>query len=220
LVEPKLFAASARPESGTITESNSGGNPVDRRELLKISAMLLGGAISGSCSRALESEQDLSTAPDDGPLNDADMAKVARLSELIIPRTDTPGAIDAGVPDFIHNIVANWYEPEEAHIFLTGLRTVDEVSRDKYGAAFVDVTGDQQTAVLQQLESELPADNSILAGGAGDSPFFVKLKELTVLGYYTSEVGSKQELVYIPMPGRYEGDALFDDLGRQWTLGY
>jgi hypothetical protein len=55
------------------------------------------------------------------------------------------------------------------------------------------------------------------AGASGELPFYVKLKELTVLGYYTSELAAQSELVYLPVPGRYDGDFLFAEIGRQWT---
>ena len=80
---------------------------------------------------------------------------------------------------------------------------------------------DQQARVLAELEppseggSEGPV--RIPAGAAGDVPFYLKLKELTVLGYYTSQVAAGTELDYQPVPGRYDGDARFDDFGRQWV---
>lgn len=186
--------------------------------MLQASAILLGSAISASCTQALLSGQTLEGAPENLALSDADMAKVARLAELIIPETDTPGAIEAGVPEFIQLIVADWYRPEERAIFLDGLQAIDVLSRDRTGDLFLDADQADQVAILQTLENEFLQNDAAAAGIEGDSPFFAKLKELTVVGYYTSEVGATQELIYMPVPGRFDGDARIDDLGRQWTL--
>src|SRR5690606_17237642 len=75
---------------------------MDRREALQLAAMLLGGALSASCTRALQGGVTSSGGPSVRVLDAAELATVAQAAERIMPRTDTPGAIDAGVPDFIH----------------------------------------------------------------------------------------------------------------------
>lgn len=189
---------------------------MDRREALQLAAMLLGGALSASCTRALQGGVTSSRGPSVRVLDAAELAAVAQAAERIMPRTDTPGAIDAGVPDFIHRVIADWYSEEERTIFVDGLRALDRDARARFGVAFADASEDRQTALLAALEAAGPPQSSVPAGGAGTAPFFAKLKELTVLGYYTSEVGANAELVYRPVPGEYRGDALFHEHGRQW----
>ena len=194
---------------------------INRRSLLKAIGVGAGIAISPSCQRALESGADLSQPPVNGSLSEAQLEVVATLSELIIPETDTPGAIAAGVPQFIHQIVIDWYTPAERQIFLDGLGELNAIAEAHWSAPFGSLDADQQARVLAELEppseggSEGPV--RIPAGAAGDVPFYLKLKELTVLGYYTSQVAAGTELDYQPVPGRYDGDARFDDFGRKWV---
>mgnify|MGYP001824043098 FL=1 len=194
---------------------------INRRNLLKTLSIAAGVGISASCQRALESGSDLSAPPVGGSLADDQQRVVAMLAELIIPETDTPGALAAGVPDFIHQIVIDWYTPAERQIFLDGLAELDSVARAHWSAGFADLDTEQQARVLSELEPPSEGDLASLAflpvGAAGDVPFYLKLKELTVLGYYTSQLAATTELDYQPVPGRYDGDARFEDRGRQWA---
>ena len=151
---------------------------------------------------------------------------VAAMSERIIPTTDTPGAIAAGVPAFIEEIVFAWYTDRERHIFLHGLEQTELLSRQQFGQPFVKLRGEWQDVVLRQLE--LQGGGSIFGGitmrkdlQEDKSAFFPKLKELVVVGYYTSEIGATQELRYEAMPMEYKGDIPLADVGRNWaTSGF
>ena len=194
---------------------------INRRVLLKAIGLTAGVAISSSCQRALESGADLSAPPANGSLSEDQLEVISRLAELIIPETDTPGAIAAGVPEFIHQIVIDWYTPAERQIFLDGLGELDALARAHWAAPFARLNPEQQAGVLAELEppSEGGGEGLIAmpAGAAGDVPFYLKLKELTVLGYYTSQAAAVTELDYQPVPGHYDGDARFEEVGRQWV---
>jgi hypothetical protein len=187
--------------------------------------LLLGMAVSPSCRRALETGEDLMAPPRGGRLSAEQNRIIGVLAELIIPRTGTPGAIDAGVPAFIEQIVVDWYTEDERRIFLDGLADLEGAALRHWSQSFVDVGSTRQAHLLSELEPPLegmleagPLDaEAIGPGGSGELPFFVKLKELTVLGYYTSAAAANTELYYEPVPGRYEGAALFEVRGRQWT---
>ena len=127
---------------------------------------------------------------------------VATIAELIIPKTDTPGARDAGVPAFIDVMLADWADDEQRQMFTTGLANVDERSRSTYGKTFVTCTPDQQAEILQDLDYELAQ----LRDAKSDTSknFFGAMKWLTLTGYYTSEVGATSELHYRVVPGRFE----------------
>ena len=193
----------------------------NRRTALKSMGLLAGAAVSASCQRALESGADLSAPPMGGSLSAAQLDLIARLSELIIPETDTPGAIAAGVPAFIHQIVIDWYTPAEQQIFLDGLGEIEAIAMRHWSASFAELDTERQARALSEMEppSESAGSSSAAmpAGASGDLPFYLKLKELTVLGYYTSELAAKTELDYQPVPGGYDGDARFDEVGRQWV---
>ena len=169
---------------------------MNRRTLLQILALAASGVLHAK--------------PAASKLDEKQQKILAELAELILPRTDTPGAIDAGVPAFIDHIVSDWYTPTERAIFVEGLRVV----------AAADPA--QRVGALQSLEQQAasyvpPPGTSVFGKPDERSPFFFKLKLLTVLGYYTSEVGSTTELAFNPVPGRYDGNVDFATLGKQWT---
>ena len=186
---------------------------MDRRNLLQTVAVLLGASIGSSCTRAIVSGAVLDGAPPAPVLDAEELRKIATIAELIIPQTDTPGAIAAGVPEFIHRIVAEWYTADERKSFLTGLNETDMESRARFGADFLTLASDRQASVLRALEAQTPYGARAARRRYG--PFFHQMKELTVLGYYTSEIGSRAELPYRPVPGAYDGHAHVDDSGQR-----
>lgn len=195
---------------------------MNRRELLKVATLVMGGALSGSLSRQVVA----GILPTDKPSRDLFVgdakAMIDTLAEMIIPKTDTPGAIEAGVPKFIEMMVADWYTDNERKIFFDGLAGLNGYCQEHYQKTFLRCDETQRIEALQAAEKlALSYHSKIMPFVPNQSdentPFFTKIKELTVLGYYTSEVGAKQELAYNPMPMRYEGDYDFAKVGHQWS---
>ena len=127
---------------------------------------------------------------------------VATIAELIIPKTDTPGARDAGVPAFIDVMLADWADDDQRQMFAAGLANVDERSRAAFGKEFVAGTPAQQAEILEDLDYELARLRDTKADTSKN--FFQAMKWLTLTGYYTSEIGATSELHYRVVPGRYE----------------
>jgi hypothetical protein len=127
---------------------------------------------------------------------------VSTIAELIIPKTDTAGAREAGVPAFIDVMVADWGDEEQRQTFTAGLANVDERSRAAFGKAFVGCTPPQQTEILQDLDYELARLRDTKSDTSKN--FFQMMKWLTLAGYYTSEVGATTEQHFRVVPGRYE----------------
>lgn len=173
-------------------------------------------------------------------------ALIATIAEIIIPETDTPGARAAGVDAFIRAMLTSYYPAEERDAFLDGLRAVDERARRSHGQAFLDCNDEQQVELVAALDREafgetatettaaVPAESAVAVGGPADAEasgptepatrrptppldsWFRRMKELTLIGYYTSEVGAEQELRPTPW-GEYRGDIPFSDVGRAWS---
>jgi gluconate 2-dehydrogenase gamma chain len=110
-------------------------------------------------------------------LSKAELDWLAALVDTIIPRTDTPGASDAGVPAFIDRRMAG--NAQLAELFRSGMKTLDAEAQARFGAAFPAITPGQRVDLLTPRQEE---------------PFFRAMKGLTVDGYYTSEAGLTQEL--------------------------
>lgn len=187
-------------------------------------AVLLGGAVSASALQAMSDGVNGHKEILQSIFSPSQRKQCAVLTELIIPTTDTPGAIEAGVPHFVELMVSDWYTEREQDIFLAGLTSVDNYCRLTFKKEFLQCEPGQQVRALEhtQTESEAykpradSAENGLQKQEDEETPFFHKIRELTVLGYYTSEVGAKQELCYLPMPMRY-GDIDLAEVGRQWS---
>ena len=136
------------------------------------------------------------------------------LVDLIIPASDTPGAKDAGVPVFIDKLLDDWVESEDRVRFRAGLAALDEEMQETHGVAFRESTPEQQNAFLTRLDQEAMQARE---EGADPLPFFATLKEWTLVGYYTSEIGATQELQWLAAPGRYDADLPLEEVGPTWA---
>ena len=131
---------------------------------------------------------------------------MAAAAEQVIPATDTPGAIDAGVPRFIELMVSDWFNDDERTDFMTGLDLLQAAA----GGDFAGLSADEQLSLLENLEDEA-SDSSwydignVMRIWMSDAPFICQFKELTILGYFLSEPGATQATRENPM-GSFKGD--------------
>jgi len=139
---------------------------------------------------------------------------VIAMTEQIIPATDTPGAKDARVNEFIDVILTEWATPEERARFIEGLEDIDKQSQKLFGKNFVDASPDQQAAQLRAIDDVALAGRVARAhhGNHVEPPdqqltgdFWEVFKRITVHGYYTSEIGFSQELKLQIIPGAQHG---------------
>jgi hypothetical protein len=195
---------------------------MDRRQMLKQLGLLTAGSLLTRVLDAVAAGTDLHAAPAQSALSAPQREMVAHLAEMIIPTTDTPGAAAAGVPAFIDRIVSTWYTDRERELFLAGLGELATFCTTRFSHDFNACTDAQRTEALTDAESRAsgyrPSPAYLITAEPDQaSPFFFKLKELTVLGYYSSEIGATKELAYNPVPGRYDGDYDLAKVGRQWS---
>lgn len=122
--------------------------------------------------------------------NEHQLKTVATVAELIIPRTETPGAMDAKVHEYIDLIVSE--DRNLQPVYERGLAWLDRRANEAFGANFVDCKPEQQTAILTFISSP---NNRSLEDMVGVE-FFRTIKNMTIDGYYTSEVGIHKELQY------------------------
>lgn len=199
---------------------------MDRRAAVKRISAVLGVAISGPTMAGILSGCQASSAGGLQTLSQSQYALLDVMSEHIIPETDTPGAQTAQVADYIDAMLTNFYDEDRTKAFLDGLSRVDAWAATKYDKGFLDCDHNQQFALLNTLDraallpEEEKSENEKAAhaepGVEAGKDFFARLKELTVSGYYTSEVGATQELSLNPM-GEYRGDIPFDEIGHTWA---
>lgn len=199
---------------------------MNRRELLLAAISTMAGVMVGSPTLRVIAGEAPTASASRVVLQGHQPEMVRVLAEMIIPATDTPGAIEAGVPRFIEMMVADWYTDTERGIFLDGLTALDASCRTAYGTDFLGCSAEQRVAALSEAEKSAVAYVSPLPPGFlatmaklidERTPFFAKLKELTVVGYFSSELGATEFLEYNPMPMRYDGDFDFAKVGTHWS---
>jgi hypothetical protein len=130
-------------------------------------------------------------------------ATVTAVAELILPATDTPGAKDAGVTQFIDVLLSDWMTGEARDRFLAGVKDLVARARAAFGKDFVDGAPADQVRLLTLME-----DEALRIKDQPDShpePFFRTMKRLTMYGYYTSKVGAEQDQHFEMIPGGYQG---------------
>jgi gluconate 2-dehydrogenase gamma chain len=129
---------------------------------------------------------------------------VSEVAEIIIPKTDTPGAKDVGVPSFIDKMLKEVYPEEDQKRFTDGLAAFDEEAKKTYGDAFLDLDAAKQQEHVKKLhDAAILAERNTVP--APKRPFVLMVKELTMLGFFTSKVGATEVLQYEEVPGAYKG---------------
>src|SRR5688572_13662637 len=171
---------------------------IDRRDALAGMVAMFGASLFAPIARAAAGDVTpiSSGAPSAAVFTPQQRALMTALSERVMPTTDTPGAIAAGVPEFIEKLLADWAMPADRVPILAGLDAIEARSQADFQVAAATATPEQQDALLTlAMEDQLP----------GGKDFFEKFRQLVVTGYFTSEIGIMQEREYLPIPGRFDG---------------
>ena len=192
---------------------------MNRRQFMQLSALVLaGGAVSGP-RLAVDQQQlfALGRSFIEQPVDLFSSAQRKLLQaavETIIPRTDTPGALDASVDRFIELCVAQFMTEPERTVFIAGLdelvNAVDQQQSDLI-TLLTELEEQHSDAVWYQL------GNRVGNGFDSSAPFICQLKELTVVGFFMSEVGATQVLRHNPMPGQFDGETVLASDQPSWA---
>lgn len=187
-------------------------NVLNRREALKSMVLMMGGTMVGANVILT------GCAPEDRieglDFQEKDLAYMDEIAEAIIPTTDTPGAKAAGVGSFMAMMVKDTYNKEQQEAFINGLNSLKKSFKDETGENFMSATVEDRTAFLNQLNQQLRNNP-----GSEDGPKYIgMLKDLTLLGYFTSEIGATQALRYIETPGRYDPCIEYKEGDKAWAI--
>ena len=181
---------------------------INRREAIRRVSALLGGAafvggrgLLSACERASFPLEEATL----GEFTADNIAFLDEIAETILPATKTPGAKAAKTGAFMALMVTDCYSPVEQKIFHEGMRKVDDATRKANNVSFMEATPLQRSAVLTMLDHEQKGVMDARET-AVDQPahYFRMMKELALLGYFTSEVGCTQAMRYIESPGRFD----------------
>jgi len=179
---------------------------IRRREILRRAAWLLGGAISApaalaflqGCSRQEPGEIEADWVPEF--LQNRELAIVTAIADIMIPKTDTSGALDAGVPAFIDGALMALYPQAERERFRVGVAAfADAAQAQDAGKPFLEQESAARAAFVKHaLETALEAE-------VDPRPFILVVRELTLLGYLNSRMGITENMEYVPVPTAFHG---------------
>lgn len=190
---------------------------MERRTLLKMVALLTGGAVIGGnafltgCSSNQERDlkQRLNLTPEQ-------VAFLDEVAETILPTTQkSPGAKAAKVGSFMTIMVTDCYEVSDQQIFLDGMDKLDAACKKMHHLGFMEATAEQRLVLLTAIDKEIK--EHMPQNGKSPNHYYTMFKQLTLLGYFSSEIGYKQAFRYNQAPGRYEGDVPYKKGDRAWA---
>jgi Gluconate 2-dehydrogenase subunit 3 len=190
---------------------------MNRREALSSVALLLGGTIIGAemfLSGCTNENKKIGTLGLD--FSPQDTSFLDEVGETIIPATDTPGAKEAKIGEFMHTIVRDCYNKSDQDIFIAGMSKLNEASKTMNGKYFLESSPEERKKLLIALDKE-QKDYSANKKPADPAHYFRMMKELTIWGYFTSEPGATKALRYIAVPGRYEGCIPYKKGDKAWA---
>jgi len=188
---------------------------MNRREALERVALVMGGTIIGGAAFLQGCKSSDNKAAGFNLTNDQ-IAFLDEVAETIIPTTNTPGAKAAKVGAFMNVMVTDCYEAKDQKIFTEGITLIDGSAKSVYNKGFMELTPEQRTKLLNEVNKELKAYNDTKKD-TDPNHYFGMMKQLTLLGYFTSEVGATQALRYVAVPGKYEGCIPYAKGDKAWA---
>ena len=193
---------------------------MNRREAIKRTAILSGYAVSASFITGFLQGCQPSGAPDWEPqfLSPEQGQLVSEMADTIFPTTDTPGAKDVFVHEFMDLMLKDCSDEKTQQAFLSGIAEVDTDAQNAYGKAFAKCSDEQKLELLNSLDQAARAKVKAGLQPGEEAPFILTFKQLTFLGYFTSEAVGTTVLKYDPIPGNYDGCIALDEVGGTWAL--
>jgi hypothetical protein len=190
---------------------------MNRRDALSRVALLLGGTVIGAeffLSGCASADKKLGQSVDFTP---DDIAYLDEVAETIIPQTDTPGAKAAKVGTFMTVMVKDCYDEKNQKVFLEGMNKLNEASKKKFSNGFMKITPEQRKELLTEIDKE-QKEYAKNKKKEDDAHYFTQMKQLTLLGYFTSKEGATQALRYVAVPGRFEACIPYKKGDKAWAL--
>ena len=211
---------------------------MDRRELLKMVALVTGGVVIGGdiflsgCKTGAKADAGFTTS---------NIALLDEIAETIIPATATPGAKAAKVAEFMKVMVTDCYTAKQQAVFTKGINDLEEACKKLNSKSFMDCTPQQRHDFLVGLEKEAKAFNT--KRDEEDKPkrealneansklpwkeqkefegtpshYYTMMKQLTLLGFFTSKTGMTETLRHLPVPGKYDGAFPYAKGDKAWA---
>lgn len=180
---------------------------MNRRDVIKRTAILMGGVVSAPAIMGIlkgcKAKPGVAWAPKYFTQEQAYV--ITEMAEIIIPKTDTAGAKDAGVPAFIEEMIFEAYSEADRTKFMAALEDFTSTT------GYLDLSTDEQVKVVTEAHAKAIEEKP------QERPFVMTMKELTMLGYFSSKPGATEVLRYEAVPGHYNGCMPLEEVGRTWA---
>lgn len=198
---PSALAALHQPF--TLPMTNTAAPRLDRRESIQRIAWILGGVLSAELSAGLLGQvlhvgERVKVSPETAQL-------LAEIADVIIPTTDTPGAKAAGAEQFVIRVMRDCYGYVEQEEFYRELAKLQDETQKRFSKPFNQLETGQKIEMVKHAAVHLKG-------------FFLRMRALTVAGYFSSEIGATKALEYVPIPGRFEGAIPMKPGQRAWAI--
>ncbi len=197
---------------------------MDRRSVLKKTGLFVGATVAMpsmlSILQSCKNEPRLTWKPEF--LSEIEAKTIGTLVDMILPRTDTPGALDVKVDVFIDKVIAKTYDDEGQENIRNEIASFNANCEENFGGIFIDLDESTRTEVLKIAEKTSGKFNPGVWGKTiGDQEeigFYRSMKSMAIWAYFTSEEIGENVLNYDPVPGEYKGCLPLSEVGNRWSL--
>ena len=188
---------------------------MDRRQALSSLALIFGGTLVGAEAFLTGCKTN---GKKEGLFAPEDITLLDEVGDTILPATAaSPGAKTAKIGDFMKVMVTDCYTPEDQHTFTEGINKLNDASKKKFDKTFMELAPNQKHDMLVAIDTEAKNYNTNRKDN-DPNHYFTLMKQLTLWGYFSSEVGAEKALRYLPVPGRYDGDVPYKKGDKAWAL--
>ncbi len=197
---------------------------MDRRSALKKTGLFAGAAVAMPTILSILQSCENETRVNWQPLffTPVEASTVATLIDMVLPRTDTPGALDVKVDVFIDKVCAKTYDRESQQNLRDEIAAFNSDCEENYGHPFHGLDQEQRTTVLTSAEKSSAKFNPNIWGKTvGDQKtigFYRTMKSMAIWAYFTSEEIGENVLSYLPVPGVFDGCMPVSQIGKRWSL--
>lgn len=185
---------------------------MDRRKAIKNLALVLGGVISATTVGVLIKDFVMTDGDNEKlSFSVTDEEFLAEFADLLIPTTKaSPGAKAAGLGAFIPMMINDCYPADLQKIFRDGMKEIQDKCTSQFGKDFKSLSIEDRTKIAEEARKESLVDIK-------KPSFFIIARDLTILGYFSSEIGCTQAREYLAVPGRFDGSAEYKPGQKAWA---
>lgn len=188
---------------------------MNRREALARVAWIMGGAVVGA-NLFLEGCTREATRNVESLFEPATVDFLGDIADTILPPTSSPGAKEAGVGAFIPVMVKDCYTANDQKTFIDGLASLETAAKETFGRGFQELEPTERTELLAAIDKEAK-EHQRNKTEEDNNHYFHLFKQLTLLGFFTSELGATKALRYVQIPGKYDGDYPYKKGDKAWA---